>query len=213
MPNIYGHEVERTITDRSAFREILGEPSPRTKEKVIDRVDELARRFIATAPFAALATRRVDGGVDITPRGDPEGFAIVLDEKTIALPERPGNRRGDALENVLRDPHIGLLFIIPGHNDTIRVSGKATIVQDKNLAARMKVKSHTPELILLIEVQRLLCHCPKAFIRSSMWRPDGWPDTSNVPNLAELMIGHAELALTVEEMATIIENDRQTRLY
>lgn len=210
---VFGHHVECAITEQADFRKIIGEPSHRIKSKVIDRVDELARRFISAAPFAALSTRRADGGVDITPRGDPAGFAVVLDEKTIALPERPGNRRGDALENILSDPKVGLLFMIPGHNDTIRVSGSARIVQDAALAKRMTVKRHSPELIILIRVERLLCHCPKAFIRASMWEPEGWPDVSEVPSLAELMVAHGKLDETVEELSARFEKSRRTTLY
>jgi len=207
------YTVDRLIGNRSALREIIGQPSHRIKAKVIDHVDDLSRRFIAASPFAVLATRRPEGGVDVTPRGDPPGFAVVLDEKTVALPERPGNRRADALENILVDPQVGLLFMIPGHNDVLRISGKASIVQCKNLSARMTVKGHTPDLIILIRVERLLSHCPKAVIRSSLWKPEGWPDRSDVPSLAELMVMHGELADSIDEMTSMIENDRRTRLY
>ena len=210
---INGHKVDRCIKDRSVFRDIMGQPSHRIKAKVINHVDALARRFIAASPFAVLATRRSDGGVDVTPRGDPAGFAEVLDDKTIALPERPGNRRADALENILDDPRVGLMFMIPGHNDMLRVSGTASIVQCDQLAASMAVKNHTPELIILIHVERLLCHCPKAVIRSSLWNSAGWPDRSEVPSLAEMMVAHGELSDTVDEMASMIVKDRQTRLY
>ena len=213
MPTTPGPDVDREITDETALREIIGHPYERTRTKEIDHVDPLARRFIAAAPFAVLTTRRADGGVDLTPRGDPAGFALVLDDKTIALPERPGNRRADALKNILHDPRVGLLFIIPGHGDTIRVGGTARIVQDAALAERMTVRSHRPDLIILIRVERLLSHCPKAFIRSSMWKPDGWPDTSDVPTLAELMVAHSDAALELQEMADVIAEDRRTRLY
>lgn len=213
MPKIHGHAVERAIDDAAEIRAVVGEPRDRVKAKVTDRIDETARRFIAASPFAVLATRRADGGIDATPRGDPPGFAVVLDAHTLALPERPGNRRTDALVNVLANPTVGLLFLIPGHGDTLRVSGQARIVQDTPLAARMEVRGHRPDLILLIRVERVLSHCPKAFIRASMWQPEGWPDTSDVPTLAELMRAHGELDTPLDELAEAIAHDRQTRLY
>ena len=207
-------DTEQTaVTDPEEIRRILGEPKPRVRAKVTDHIDDTARRFIAASPFAVLATRRADGGVDATPRGDPPGFAKVLDPGTLALPERPGNRRADALLNILDDPKVGLLFLIPGHGDTLRVSGTARIVRDPALARQMTVKGHEPLLIVLIQIERVLSHCPKAFIRSSMWNPEGWPDTSDVPTLAELMKAHGGLDTPMEELAAAIAEDRVTRLY
>lgn len=205
--------VDRVFRNERELRDILGHPGPRVAAKVIDHVDDLARRFIETSPFVAMATRRADGGVDVTPRGDPPGFVAVLDKKTLAVPERPGNGRIDGLLNILSDPKVGLLFMIPGHNDTIRVSGSAKIVQDETLSERLTVRSHKPEVIILVTVERLLSHCPKAFVRSSLWRQGGWPDTSDVPSLAEIMVAHGRLADTIDEMQAVIDNDGKTRLY
>ena len=214
MPTeVHGQTVDHAVSDPTEIREILGEPKPRVKAKVTDHIDDTARRFIAASPFAVLATRRGDGGLDLTPRGDPPGFALVLDEKTLALPERPGNRRADALLNILENGRAGLLFLIPGHGDTLRVSGTARIVQDAALAERMTVRGHRPALIVLIRVERVLSHCPKAFIRASMWQPEGWPDTSDVPTLAELMKSHGALDTPMDELAAAITHDRETRLY
>lgn len=204
---------DHQVTDSARIREILGEPKPRVKAKVTDHIDETARRFIAASSFAVLSTRRADGGVDVTPRGDPAGFALVLDSRTIALPERPGNRRADALFNILEDPAVGLLFLIPGHSDTLRVSGRATIVEDPDLAARMEVRGHEPDLIVKVEVERVLSHCPKAFIRAGMWDPDAWPDTSDVPTLGEMMKSHGRLETPLDELSEAIAHDRKTRLY
>ena len=209
----FGHQVDRIIETPDQIRDLLGDPKPRVKAKVTDHIDDTARRFIATSPFVVLATRRADGGVDVTPRGDPAGTVQVLDEHTLALPERPGNRRADALLNLLEDPALGLLFLIPGHGDTLRVSGKAQIVQDAALSARLEVRGHAPDLIVLIKVERVLSHCPKAFIRAGMWTPDAWPDTSDVPTLAELMKSHGALETPIEELAEAIAHDRVTRLY
>lgn len=211
--DVNGHRVDRIIGDPEQIKARFGEPKPRVKAKVTDHIDDTAKRYIHTSPFAVLATRRRDGGVDVTPRGDPAGFVQILDRSTLAIPERPGNRRTDALLNILDDPAVGLLFLIPGHGDTLRVSGRATIVEDKTLAARMNVQGHEPDLIVLVRVDRVLSHCPKAFIRAAMWKPEQWPDTSNVPTLAELMKAHGALDQPVEELAEAIAHDRVTRLY
>ena len=214
MPeDVFGHRVDRIITGPDQIRGVFGEPKQRVKAKVTDHIDDTARRFIAASPFAALATRRGGGGVDVTPRGDPAGFAQVLDPHTLAIPERPGNRRTDALRNLLDDPCLGLLFLIPGHGDTLRVSGEGRIVEDAGLAARMEVRGHRPDLIVLVRVARVLSHCPKAFIRAGLWQPEAWPDTSDVPTLAELMKAHGSLETPLEELADVIAHDRRTRLY
>lgn len=210
---VHGQQVDRIVTDPGRIRTIFGEPKPRVKAKVTDHIDDTARRFIAASSFAVMATRRSDGGVDITPRGDPPGFAIVLDCHTLALPERPGNRRADALLNLIDDPHLGLLFLIPGHGDTLRVSGQAQIVEDSGLAARMEVRGHRPDLVVLVRAERVLSHCPKALIRAGLWNPDSWPDTADVPTLAELMKAHGRLETPIDELADAIAHDRETRLY
>lgn len=211
--HVFGQSVDRLIDSADRIRAVLGEPKPRVKAKVTDHVDDTARRFIAASSFAVLATRRADGAADLTPRGDPPGFALVLDAHTLALPERPGNRRADALLNLLSDPCLGLLFLIPGHGDTLRVSGRARIVEDAGLARRMEVRGHRPDLIVLVRVERVLSHCPKAFIRAGLWRPEEWPDTSDVPTLAELMKAHGRLDTPLDELTEAIAHDRKTRLY
>ena len=127
---VFGQSVGKRISSTEQLRETAKMPSRYVDAKVIDHIDPLAQRFIAASPLAILGTRREDGGVDQTPRGDPPGFVKVLDPKTLALPDRPGNNRMDAVENILRDDAVGLLFMIPGHGDTLRVSGRAAIVQD-----------------------------------------------------------------------------------
>ena len=180
---------------------------------MIDHIDPLAARFIAASPLAILGTRRADGGVDQTPRGDPPGFVKVLDRKTLALPDRPGNKRMDAIENILSDPAVGLLFMIPGHRDTLRVSGRAAIVEDADLSERLAVNGRPAGLVTLIEVDFVLSHCPKAFIRSKAWEPEQWPDLSDVPSLAEMMIAHGAPSPSVEHMDEVIHISNTERLY
>lgn len=146
MTDVFGISVEEEIATRGDLRRYRNPPSRYVANKVIDHVDDLARRFIAASSMVVLATRRPDGGVDMTPRGDPPGTVQVLNRRVIALPDRLGNNRADAFENILRDPGVGLYFIIPGHRDSLRVSGRARIVRDERLMKRMEVRGHVPDL-------------------------------------------------------------------
>ncbi len=213
MTEVYGHEVEEVIGSAEALRAYARRPSDRVKAKETDHIDPLAQRFIAASPLVFVASRREDGTLDVTPRGDPAGFVHVLDEHTLAMPDRPGNFRMDTFENVIRDGFIGLIFVIPGHGDTLRVSGEATLVRDRGIGEKLAVNGRPSEFAILIRVQHVLSHCPKAFVRAGVWTQERWPDTSGVPTLAELIVAHGNLTEGVEEMAEIIDRDRETRLY
>lgn len=213
MADVFGICVEEEVTTRDGLRAYRNPPSRFVANKVIDRVDDLARRFIAVSSMVVLATRRQDGGVDVTSRGDPPGFVQILNDRVIALPDRLGNNRSDAFENILRDPGVGLYFIIPGHRESLRISGRARIVRDTTLMARMDVRGHVPDLALLIHVDALLSHCPKAFVRAGMWERENWPDRSAVPSAGEFLKGHGSLPDPVSDVDGIVERDGQTRLY
>ena len=154
-----------------------------------------------------------DGGIDVTPRGDPPGFVRVLNDRLLAIPDRPGNRRMDAFENILATGEAGLIFVIPGHGDTLRVAGKAALVADAELCDSLAINGRAPQIAVMLQVERVMSHCPKAFVRGRIWQPEHWPDTSDVPTLAEMMVTHGKLAESVEEMDEIIVTDGQTRLY
>ncbi len=138
------HAAGDPITDESRLRELIGEPSELVVAKVSDRVNELTRQFIDLSPFALLATSAPDGTCDVSPRGDPAGFVHVVDERTLLMPERPGNRLADSLRNIVRNPHVGLLFLVPGVGDTLRVNGRATIVTDAELLEPLAVEGKMP---------------------------------------------------------------------
>ena len=169
------------ITDESELRTLLGEPAKVVRAKVTDRINELTRQFIDRSPFVLLATSAADGTCDVSPRGDPPGFVRVIDERRLLLPERPGNRLADSLRNILQSPQVGLLFIIPGVGDTLRVNGRATIVTDPELLTPSEVEGKTPRLGLLIEIDEVFTHCSKAFLRSQLWNPDRHVDRSDLP--------------------------------
>lgn len=213
MVDVFGIAVEQEITTREDLRTYRNPPSRFVANKVIGHVDDLARRFIAASSMVVLATRRPDGSVDMTPRGDPPGFVQILNDRVIALPDRLGNNRVDAFENILRDPGVGLYFIIPGHRDSLRISGRARIVRDTKLMAQMEAHGHVPDLAILIQVTALLSHCPKAFIRAGLWERDSWPDLGDVPSAGEFLKAHGSLPDPVPDVDAVVAKDGQTRLY
>jgi uncharacterized protein len=200
------------IATRERLRELSKQPSSRAQNKVIDHLDDLCRKFIAACPFVIVASRGADGRMDISPKGDPPGFVAVLDEKTVAIPDRPGNNRLDTFENLLTHSEVGLLFMIPGNGDTLRVSGTGKIVRDRSLQGRLAVAGKAPNLILLVTVEEAFIHCPKCVIRSKLWSPEYWPDRSNLPSLAEAIVAHAKPSETIAEVQAIID-DSTANLY
>jgi uncharacterized protein len=170
------------ITTEAELSAFLGEPSGLVRSKVSDRLNDLTRRFVDLSPFVLLATASSDGSCDVSPRGDPAGFVRVLDERTLLVPERPGNRLADSLRNILRNPQVGLLFLVPGVGETLRVNGRARIVTDDDLLEPLAVEGKPPKLGLLVEVDQVFTHCPKAFIRSELWSPETFADSSDLPS-------------------------------
>jgi PPOX class probable FMN-dependent enzyme len=165
------------ITSETALRELIGTPHPRVAAKDRQAFAADHRQWIAASPFCLVATSDERGRCDVSPKGDPHGFALVVDDTTLAIPERPGNRRTDGFVNILANPHVGLIFIIPGRGDTLRVNGRATLLSDAPYADRMEVKGHRPLVILEVAVEEIFFHCSKAFLRSQLWQPETWhPD-------------------------------------
>ncbi len=171
------------ISDETELRDLLGEPSARVVGKDRARLHELDRAWLAASPFAMIATSAADGTCDVSPKGDPAGFVRVLDDATIAIPERPGNRRADGYRNVLSNPHVGVIFLVPGRSDTLRINGRARLVRDAPFFEEMVVAGHRPVLALVVEVEQIFHHCAKAFLRSTLWDPDSW-DAGDLPTRA-----------------------------
>ncbi|MGA5307213.1 pyridoxamine 5'-phosphate oxidase family protein [Micromonospora taraxaci] len=165
------------ITSHEELRDLLGTPNARAANKERARLHERDREWLAASPFCLVATAGADGSCDVSPKGDPAGFALVLDDTTIALPERPGNKRADGYHNIIDNPHVGLLFMIPGRADTLRINGRARLVADAPWFDDMVVKGHRPVLAMVVEIEQIFYHCAKAFLRSALWKPDTWqPD-------------------------------------
>jgi uncharacterized protein len=185
--------------NETQLRELLGEPGKLIREKIADRLNPLTRQFVERSPFVVVASGRPDGGLDVSPRGDPAGFVRILDERTLLLPDRPGNKLADTLTNLLADDRIALLFLIPGVNDTFRVNGRARIVDDAELLAESEVEGKVPQLGILVEVEEAYTQCPKAFLRSELWNPERHIDRSELPSQGEILRAIADPELDVEE--------------
>jgi len=174
------------ITTHEELRELLGVPTARASAKERTRLHERDRQWLAASPFCLLATAGADGTCDVSPKGDPPGFARPIDDATIAIPERPGNRRADGFHNILDNPHVGLIFLVPGRTDTLRINGRARLVRDAPLLDSMTVQGHRPSLAVLVAIEQIFYHCAKAFLRSQLWSPQTWTPEA-LPSRARLV--------------------------
>lgn len=197
------------ISDAGELRALYGPPGVRSARKQLDHLDPHCRRLIALSPFCLLATSGADGLSDVTPRGDAPGFVAVLDERTIALPDRPGNNRLDSLLNILDRPGVGLLFMIPGLDETLRVNGIAEIRTDADLLARFAVDGRLPKTVLVISVREAYLHCAKALMRSRLWDPSVQIDRSSLPSMGQMLKDQLDWA-TAETQEEMVERYRNT---
>jgi PPOX class probable FMN-dependent enzyme len=188
------------ITDTEELTGLLGEPQQRARDKVRRALTDLDRDWLAASPFCVLATAGADGS-DASPKGDPAGQLVhVVDDRTIALAERPGNRRADGYRNILENPHVGLLFLIPGRGDTLRINGRARLVSDAPFFDAMVVKGHRPVLAVVVEIDEIFHHCQKAFLRSRLWETESWDADGRVPRRSVIAHELEPSGKTVEEL-------------
>lgn len=164
----------RTVTSLDELRAVVGPVQPRAAAKVRPALVDLDREWLRESPFCLLATSDRDGNLDVSPKGDPAGFTYVVDDATVAVPDRPGNKRVDGFLNILENPHVGLIFFIPGRGDTLRINGRARIVSDAPFFDALAVKGKRPQLALVIDIDEVFHHCSKAFLRSKLWDPQSW---------------------------------------
>lgn len=196
------------------LRVIVGEPIARVRDKARTSLHELDRRWPAASPFCLVATADATGRCDVSPKGDPPGSLVhVVDDTTIALPERPGNRRADGLRNVLENPHVGLNFLVPGRGDTLRVNGRAGIVRDAPWFDALVVAGHRPALALVVEVEEVFHHCAKAFLRSHLWDPETWDPVATVPPRAVVAKALEQPDAPLAELETYYGPAYAKRLY
>lgn len=188
------------IDSHEALRELVGEAAERTQKKIIDHIDEHARTLIAHSPFVLLATSAPDGSCDVSPRGDPAGSVLVLDDRTLVLADRPGNKLIDSFRNIVDNPHAGLLFLVPGMNETLRVNGRAHLVSDAPYFDQLVVRGKRPQLAVVVEVRELYMHCAKAFLRSSLWDPATWPERETLPTMGTILRDQMALPMSAAEL-------------
>lgn len=203
----------RTVRTEAELREIVREPSQRSWDKDIGRIDAHARTLIAHSPFVLVATSNPDGTCDVSPKGDPAGSVLVLDDHRLAIADRPGNHRVDGFRNILRNPRVGLLFLVPGMSETLRVNGRATLVSEAPFFDGLTVQGKRPRLALLVEVEELYLHCAKALLRSSLWRPETWPDRGALPTAGQVFKDHIGIGASAEQIDEDLDRDAETNRY
>lgn len=202
------------LSSEAEIRELIGYSSEIVTKKSIDYVDMHCRDFISMSPLLFLSTSDADGSCDVSPRGDAPGSVLVLDDKHLVIPERPGNRRIDSMRNILSNPHIGIIFIIPGLEETLRVNGKAYIIKDSSILQQMKAKEKQPLLAIGVEVEECYIHCAKAFKRSNLWDYTSWNEAGALPSIPAILKAHVNSAEYTEEVIEKgLQESYEKRLY
>lgn len=202
------------VTSEDELRAFLGEPNELAVRKQRDALDHHTRALIACSPLVLVGTADARGRCDVSPKGDTPGFVLVLDDRHLVVPDRPGNRRLDGMRNILENPHVGLLFLVPGKEETLRVNGSARVVRDETLLARMAVGGKAPRCAIGVEVEEVFLHCAKAFKRSRLWDSRAWPDLSGLAPGAQVFFEHAQPeGVTLEQLEQRIQHGYDTGLY
>ncbi len=201
------------IESLEEIRELIGAPPAPVLAKVMTHIDDLSKQIIEKSPFVVLASANGSGYPDVSPKGDPAGFVRVIGTKYLVIPDRPGNRRVDTFTNLLENPYLAVLFLIPDKNETLRVTGECRIVRDEALRQSLAVGGHIPDLAIVLHVERVFVHCPKCMVRSKLWNAEYWVDSSGTASIVQAMIAHAKLDSTPEELKAQMESAGVTRLY
>jgi len=204
--------LQAEIGSVDELRDLLGVPAGRAVTKERTRLHAMDREWLATSPFCVIATSDAHGNCDASPKGDPAGHLVyVLDDATVAVPERPGNRRADGYRNVLSNPHAGIISIIPGRNETLRINGRARLLRDAPFFPDMAVRGSRPIMALVVDIEQIFFHCAKAFMRSQLWRPETWqPDT--LPSHAALVKAVQDTPETLEELQDYYAPENYSKL-
>ena len=206
-----------TITDEETLRSLFGATHDLAIQKLQDKLDKHAMEFISRAPFVCIGTQNPDGKADVSPRGDPVGFVQILDERTLAIPDRPGNNRLDSLANIIANPTVALLFIVPGFDDTLRVSGTASVTTDPDLLDTMRVNDRLPKLAIVVKITGVFLHCAKAFRRAHLWDSTRFQDRSQMPSLVKIILdqstGAPEDPAEQRKLDEDLESAYKTTLY
>lgn len=208
---------EHILADEASLRSLYPATHALAAQKSLPRLDTHAREFIRRSPFLTIGTQNRDGKADVSPRGDPAGFVRVLDDRTLAIPDRPGNNRLDTLSNIVANPNVGLLFMVPGFDDTLRINGTAQLSTDPELLRSMAVNDRLPTIAIVVTVAEVFLHCAKAFRRSRLWDPAARQDRTEMPSLLKMILDQTSGAPTdPAEMQKIdegLEADYRTSMY
>tara|TARA_R110000868_G_scaffold29889_13_gene111082 strand:- start:4512 stop:5144 length:633 start_codon:yes stop_codon:yes gene_type:complete len=210
MPDDSG---SHTVTDTSSLRQIIGEPKPAIANKEMPALDGHLRHFISLCPFLCISTADADGNQDVSPRGDPPGFVRVLDDRTVLIPDRKGNRRVDTMRNILENPNVGLMLMLPGVEEIVRINGKARITEDPALLADSAVNGAAPALGIVVGIDDVFFHCAKAVIRSKLWDPETPIPRSAFPTYGEIVRDQRDPGADANTINADLQNDYKTRLY
>ena len=203
----------KPVTTEAELRELIGTPHALALAKDIGTLDVHCREFIARSPFLLMATASATGQCDVSPKGDGPGFVQVLDGQRLLIPDRPGNKRADGMRNLLQNPHVGLIFLIPGMEETLRVNGRGFIVRDEDLLARCEMRGKVPRLGIGVEVEEAFIHCAKAFKRSGLWEPERWPGLDGLASPAQMLLDHTRQPGTVEDLDRALQESYTKRLF
>lgn len=198
------------VTTIEDLQGIVGVPKASTANKQTSFLTPLLVEFLQKAPFYLLATASANGTCDVSPRGDPSGALHILDERTIVLPDRPGNRRVDSLKNIVANPHVGLLFMIPGVDETLRLNGRTTITKNPELLQEMPMQGKLPILAIVVEIDEVFTHCARSILRSQLWQPGSWADPSTIPTMAAMNAEQKNLPAPDESRGKRTEEYRST---
>ena len=205
---------DHVVTTELELREMLGVPASRSVLKERHALDAHFRAFIARSPFLLMATAGADGTCDVSPKGDAPGFVLVLDDTRLVIPERPGNKRFDGMKNLLANPHIGLIFLVPGREETLRINGRAWITKDPELLTRCVAQGKTPNLAIGVEIEQCFLHCVKAFRRSKLWAHAEWPAPDALASMAKVLFDQLQPeGVTVQAYECEMEERNQKQLY
>ena len=204
---------KNVITSEAQLREIFGWLGERAVNKQLDHLDKHCRTIIEKSPIVLFSSSNAAGRCDVSPKGDAPGFVQVLDDKTLAVPDLPGNNRLDTLTNFIENPQVGIIFMVPGMNETLRINGRVTLALDQELLERMAVGDKLPKLAIVVHVEEVFTHCPKAFIRSSLWDTDTWIDRSEIPSYAEIFRDHIGEDCDVDALQEWIDMRVRTTLH
>lgn len=208
------HQFTDVIGSEAELRALIGEPRELVIKKQLPALDRHCRAFIALSPFLLVGTANAEGQCDVSPRGDAPGFVLALDDRTLAIPDRPGNRRIDSLRNIIQHGGIGLLFMVPGVEETLRINGRAQIVRDADLLTRLEAQGKVPELAIIVAVEEAFLQCPKALKRSHLWDAATWPERGALPTLGQMIHDQVpQPGVTVESLEAAFAQGYRERLY